>query len=118
MKLRILRLIFDIVSQKTERLELLGVDKELLDTLEFPRMLKGTKKEEVDLATNFCILLLHHDKHVTTSDMVGFDMESWDILSKTEMKKVWQALNAVGSNEVADAIDNTGPTPTYKLEME
>ena len=111
MKVRIMRLIFSIVSQKPERLELLGVDKELLDSLELARMLKSSNQEETDLATNFSILLLHHDDKVTTSDLVGFDMESRDVLSKTEMKKVWQALNAVGTKEVSDALGRASPVP-------
>jgi len=106
-----MRLIFSIVSQKPGRLELLGVDKELLDSLELARMLKSSNQEETNLATNFSILLLHHDDTVTTSDLVGFDLESRDVLSKTEMKKVWQALNALGTKEVSDALGRASPVP-------
>ena len=75
-------------------------------------MLKSTNVEETDLACNFSILLLHHDDKVTTSDLVGFDLESRDVLSKTEMLKVWSVLNSIGAKEVADVIGSAGPTGT------
>ena len=61
MKMQIMKLIFVIVTQTPSRLELLGVDKELLETLELGRMLKSQSKEETELATNFSIFLLHHE---------------------------------------------------------
>ena len=70
------------------------------------------------LATNFSLLLLNHDESVTTSDLVGFDLESRDVLTKTEMKKVWQALNAIGSKEVTEAIGSAGPSPPNQVDPE
>ena len=116
--MRIMKLVFNIVSQKPARLELLGVDKELLDCLELARMLKSSIDDETDLATNFSLLLLNHDESVTTSDLVGFDLESRDVLTKTEMKKVWQALNAIGSKEVTEAIGSAGPSPPNQVDPE
>ena len=111
LKLRIMTLIFSIVSHRPERLELLGIDKELLECLELARMLKSSAQEETELATNFSLLLLNHDETVTTSDLVGFDLESRDVLTKTEMKKVWQALNSIGSKEVTEIIGSAVAVP-------
>lgn len=56
---QIVKLIFRTVSQEPKRLELLGVDKELLEALNLARMLTSKSDQEVDLAVNFCMLLLH-----------------------------------------------------------
>ena len=89
-----------------------------MDSFELARMLKSALVEETELATNFALLLLNHDDTVTTSDLVGFDLESRDVLSKTEMKKVWQALNTIGSKEVIEAIGSAGPSPPTPVDPE
>ena len=70
LKKRIVKIIFSTISQDTSRLELLGVDKELLESLDLNRMLTSKDAEGINLATNFCILLLHNDEEVMVSDLL------------------------------------------------
>ena len=74
LKRRIVKLLFSTISQDTNRLELLGVDKELLESLDLNRMLTSKDAEGINLATNFCILLLHNDEDVMVSDLLQFDL--------------------------------------------
>ena len=125
LKLRILTIIFSTISQKPDRLSHLEVDKEFLESLNLTRMLKSSNPEERELSLNFCILLLHQEKKVTMSDLVQYDMETRDILSKGEMRKMWESMNEigskVGSNATLEALGKTGvakPLESQNTDME
>jgi len=57
--------------------------------------MKSPVVEERDLALNFCNLLLHHHPEISLVDLVSYDLESRDLIQKTSMNKLWQAVNSV-----------------------
>ena len=114
LKKRIVKLIFSTISQDTNRLELLGVDKELLESLDLNRMLTSKDAEGINLATNFCILLLHNDEDVMVSDLLQFDLEARDILAKAESRKIWETLKLFGDKQAAEALGQTGDATPLK----
>ena len=55
-------------------------------------MLKSHKEDTVDLAANFCIILIQHEPRVKLSDLVGYDFESRDIIMKKQSKDLQSAI--------------------------
>ena len=82
LSLKIIKLIFSTIAVKPDRLKQLDVDKEFLDSLDLPRLLKSPNEEERELSLNFCIILLNEEAQVTLSDLVEYDMTTRDILTK------------------------------------
>ena len=104
---RIMRIFYDILVKNTKRLELLELDKQFCEALDMVRMLKSAKKEDQDLSINFALLLLHHDKDVKMSDLVGYDFESRDVITKRQGIKMWEAINDIGKKftDVEDELE-------------
>lgn len=90
---QIIRTVYEVLITDTTKVELLEVDKDFCESLDIPKLLKSKSEAERDLVINFSLLLLNIDKDVTMSDLVGYDQDSRDIITKKENIKLWEAVN-------------------------
>ena len=105
LSLKIIKLIFSTIAVKPDRLKQLDVDKEFLDSLDLPRLLKSPNEEERELSLNFCIILLNEEAQVTLSDLVEYDMTTRDILTKGQMKRMWETIRHLAKQVGSDAVE-------------
>ena len=95
LKLQALRIILNTVSSDPSRLHHLSAEKDFLESLDLPSLLKSSTPENKKLARNFCTLLLYHKSNVTMTDLFQNDLESRDIISKFETRRLWKAMNTL-----------------------
>jgi hypothetical protein len=90
---RIIRTFYDVLITDTTKINLLEIDTEFCESLDMVRLFKSQREVEKELVINFALLLLHHDKRVKLSDLVGYDLDCRDIISKRESTKLWDSIN-------------------------
>ena len=118
MKLKIVKILYRSLEKEPSRVVQLEVDKEFLEGLQFPTMLKSTSKEERTIASDFCILLLHQEPKVTVTDLIQYDMESRDLLSKAEMVQVWKSINSIGTGGGGGVQNNATQSSSVNKDIE
>ena len=95
LKLQAARIIFNTVSSEPARLQHLSAEKDFLESLDLASLLKSPSPEDRKLGLNLCASLLYHKHNVTMYDLFQNDLESRDIISKYEMRNLWQAVNEI-----------------------
>lgn len=88
-----------MLAHDPSRIKLLNTaDEERLEALQIIRLVQATgDKESINLGHNICQLLVHKSPDLILKDLVKFDTETRDYIHKHESIKLWEAINAIGS---------------------